>query len=205
MRTGTNYGYVRVSARDQHEDRQLIIMKKQGVQKRNVFTEKQSGKDFEREEYVLLLEKLKSGDTLFVESIDRLGRNYDEIKEQWRLITKEIQAYIVVLDMPLLDTRIKINDLTGQLLADIVLIILCYMAESERTKMLRRQAEGIAAAKAKGVKFGRPIKERPKRFAEIYDLWNAAALSARGAAKELGVAPKTFSLWASQCSAPTTD
>jgi len=205
MQTGKNYGYVRVSARDQHEDRQLIIMQNEGVDARNVFIEKQSGKDFERKKYRRLIKKLKPADTLFIESIDRLGRNYDEIKEQWRLITKEIGAYIVVLDMPLLDTRIKINDLTGQLLADIVLIILCYMAESERTKMLRRQAEGIAAARAKGVKFGRPVKERPQRFPEIYDLWNTEELSARAAAKELGVAPKTFSCWANQHSASVTD
>jgi DNA invertase Pin-like site-specific DNA recombinase len=205
MQTGTEYGYVRISGKDQHEDRQIIIMQNQGVNKKNVITEKQSGKDFERKKYRRLVRKLKSGDTLFIESIDRLGRNYDEIKEQWRLITKKIGAYIVVLDMPLLDTRIKINDLTGQLLADIVLIILCYMAESERTKMLRRQAEGIAAAKAKGVKFGRPIKKRPKHFSQIYESWLAEELSARAAAKELGVAPKTFSLWANQYSASVTD
>ena len=205
MQKSTEYGYVRISGKDQHEDRQIIMMQNEGVDAHNVFVEKQSGKDFERKKYRRLMKKLKSGDTLFIESIDRLGRNYNEALEEWRRITKEIGAYIVVLDMDLLDTRNKTNDLTGQFVANMVLQIFCYLTEIERTRMLRRQTEGIAAAKAKGVKFGRPIKKRPKHFPQIYEMWLAEELSARAAAKKLGVAPKTFSLWASQYSAPITD
>ena len=147
------YGYVRVSTKEQNEARQVIAMHEFGVVEQNVFIEKQSGKDFNRPQYKKLLRKLKAGDTLVIKSIDRLGRNYDEIIEQWRIITKEKQAAIVVLDMPLLDTR-QGRDLTGTLIADIVLQLLSYVAQTEREFIKRRQAEGIAAAKARGVRFG---------------------------------------------------
>ena len=149
----TTYGYVRVSTKDQNEARQMIAMREFGIDEKYIFIEKQSGKDFNRPQYKRMLCKIKAGDTLVIKSIDRLGRNYDEIIEQWRIITKEKQAAIVVLDMPLLDTR-QGRDLTGTLIADIVLQLLSYVAQTEREFIKQRQAEGIAAAKAKGVRFG---------------------------------------------------
>ena len=201
MRTGTNYGYVRVSTKKQHEDRQLIALKERGILPGNVFVDKKSGKDFERQKYRRLIKKLKPDDAVFITSIDRLGRNYDEIQNQWRMITKEIGADIVVLDMPLLDTRAKEKDLTGTFIADLVLQILSYVAETERAFNHQRQAEGIAAAKAKGVKFGRPLREKPEQFADLYSAWMREEISARAAAGKLGITHRTFILWAHQHSA----
>ena len=188
------YGYVRVSTKDQNEARQLIAMREFGIDEQNVFIEKQSGKDFNRPKYKRLLRKLKAGDTLVIKSIDRLGRNYDEIIEQWRIITKEKQAAIVVLDMPLLDTR-QGRDLTGTLIADIVLQLLSYVAQTEREFIKRRQAEGIAAAKARGVQFGVKPKEKPPGFDVYYEQWQRGDLSARAAAKALHVTHPTFLKW----------
>ena len=192
------YGYARVSSRDQCEDRQLVAMHDFGVQDSNIFLDKLSGKDFERPAYRQLLKRLKPGDTLVVKSIDRLGRNYDEILGQWRIITKEKQADVVVLDFPLLDTRQKERDLTGTFIADIVLQILSYVAQTEREMIRQRQAEGIAAAKSKGVKFGRPPKERPAVFAEVRDAWERQEISAREAGRRLGISYKTFLTWSGQ-------
>ncbi len=189
------YGYMRVSTREQNEDRQRLALLEFGVPEKAVFLDKQSGKDFERPAYKRLIGKLKPDDTLVIKSIDRLGRNYNEILEQWRIITKDKQASIVVLDMPLLDTR-RGRDLTGTLIADIVLQILSYVAQTEREFIRQRQAEGIAAAKARGVRFGKPPKERPKEYAHIRVLWSCGELSAREAASSLGVAHKTFLKWA---------
>lgn len=188
------YGYVRVSTREQNEDRQIIAMREFGVAESNIVLDKQSGKDFERPGYRRLVRKLKAGDTLVIKSIDRLGRNYDEILEQWRLLTKEKQIAIVVLDMPLLDTR-QDRDLTGMLIADIVLQLLSYVAQTEREFNHQRQAEGIAAAKAKGVHFGRKFKDRGENFNSVMDAWRKGKISGRAAAKELGVAHGTFQRW----------
>ena len=188
------YGYVRVSTKDQNEARQMIAMREFGVDERNVFIEKQSGKDFNRPQYKRLLHKLKGGDTLVVKSIDRLGRNYDEIIEQWRIITKEKHAAIVVLDMPLLDTR-QGRDLTGTLIADIVLQILSYVAQTEREFIKQRQAEGIAAARAKGVRFGAKPKEKPADYERLAEAWRRSEISARKAAEQLHVSHPTFLRW----------
>ncbi len=166
-----------------------------GLTDRAIFVDKQSGKDFDRRSYQRLLRKLKDGDTLVIKSIDRLGRNYEEILEQWRIITKEKGAAIVVLDMPLLDTR-RNRDLTGTLIADIVLQLLSYVAQTEREFIHQRQAEGIAAAKARGVKFGRPRKALPEGFGEVKARWERGELSARAAGKLLGVTHRSFLLWA---------
>ncbi len=190
------YGYIRVSSKDQNEDRQRIAMREVGVPERNTFMDKQSGKDFKRPGWQRLLKKLKPGDTLFVKSIDRLGRNYDEILEQWRVITKEKRADIVVLDMPLLDTR-QGRDLTGTLIADIVLQLLSYVAQTEREFIRQRQAEGIAAAKANGVRFGRQPMEKPPDYEAVRTEWKLGTLSARAAARQLGVSHKTFLRWVS--------
>lgn len=192
--TNNVYGYVRVSTKEQNEARQVIAMHEFGVDEQNVLIEKQSGKDFNRPQYKRLLRKLKAGDTLVIKSIDRLGRNYDEIIEQWRIITKEKQAAIVVLDMPLLDTR-QGRDLTGTLIADIVLQLLSYVAQTEREFIKRRQAEGIAAAKAKGVRFGAPPKERTAEFVTIRNSWQSGLMSAREAARRIGVSHTTFLRW----------
>ena len=189
------YGYVRVSTKEQNEARQVITMHEFGVDEQNVFVEKQSGKDFNRPKYKRLLRKLKAGDTLVIKSIDRLGRNYDEIIEQWRIITKEKQVDIVVLDMPLLDTS-QGRDLTGTLIADIVLQLLSYVAQNEREFIRTRQAEGIAAAKANGVRFGARPKARPAGFAICYTDWKHGRLSARAAAQRLQVSHPTFLKWA---------
>ena len=189
------YGYVRVSTKEQNEERQVIAMQEFGVER--IFMDKQSGKDFDRPQYRRLIKKLKPDDILAVKSIDRLGRNYEEILEQWRIITKEKRAAIVVLDMPLLDTR-KNKDLTGTLIADIVLQLLSYVAQTEREMIRQRQKEGIAAAIARGVKFGRVPKERPKEFATIKSLWQERKISARLASKQLGIAHTTFLRWANE-------
>lgn len=189
------YGYARVSTREQNAERQLIALREFGLNNGQIILDKQSGKDFDRRGYRRLLRKLKDGDTLVIKSIDRLGRNYEEILEQWRVITKEKGAAIVVLDMPLLDTR-RSRDLTGTLIADIVLQLLSYVAQTEREFIHQRQAEGIAAAKARGVKFGRPYKELPAGFQEVKARWKRGELSARAAGKELHIPHSTFLHWA---------
>lgn len=188
------YGYVRVSTRDQNEERQLIALREFGIDSRLIFMDKLSGKDFNRPEYKRLIKRLRPDDVLVVMSIDRLGRNYGEILEQWRIITKEKNADIVVLDMPLLDTR-KNRDLTGTLIADIVLQLLSYVAETERDFIRKRQAEGIAAAMARGVRFGALPKPRPEEFESIKSSWQRHEISARAAAVRLDVCHKTFLRW----------
>ena len=190
-----NYGYVRVSSRDQNEDRQIIAMHEFGIEDKQIYLDKQSGKDFVRPQYRKLMRKLKSDDTLVVKSIDRLGRNYEEIQNQWRIITKEKQASIVVLDMPLLDTR-QNRDLTGTLIADIVLQLLSYVAQTEREFIRQRQSEGIAAARQQGVRFGRKPMRRPEEYAALKAQWQLGELSARAAARQLGISHQTFLLWA---------
>ncbi len=194
---GKTYGYIRVSSKDQNEDRQRIAMREFGIPDESVFMDKQSGKDFERPEYKRLMRKIKPDDTLVIKSIDRLGRNYEEILEQWRFITKRKQTAIVVLDMPLLDTR-QGRDLIGTLIADIVLQLLSYVAQTEREFIRQRQAEGIAAAKARGVKFGRQPMERPSEFEAVREEWKAGRLSARKAALKLGITHRTFLTWAAE-------
>ena len=190
------YGYVRVSSKEQNLDRQILALREFGIPENLVFQEKQSGKDFERPVYKRLVKKLKPGDTLVIKSIDRLGRNYDEILDQWRIITKEKRADIVVLDMPLLDTR-QGRDLTGTLIADIVLQLLSYIAQTEREFIRQRQAEGIAAAKARGVQFGRHPREKPGNYKAVLAQWQEGAITAHRAALFLGVDRKTFLKWAS--------
>ena len=192
------YGYIRVSTREQNEQRQLIAMQEFGISENRIYMDKQSGKDFERKNYKKMVRKLKKDDTLVVKSIDRLGRNYEEILEQWRIITKEKQAAIVVLDMPLLDTR-QNRDLTGTLIADIVLQLLSYVAQTEREFIRQRQAEGIAVAKQNGVKFGRKPMERPDGLESLKAQWLRGELSARAAAKQLGVTHSTFLRWVREC------
>ncbi len=188
------YGYVRVSSKDQNEERQMIALHAYGVEDRNIFLDKQSGKDFDRPEYLRMVNKLKKGDLLIVKSIDRLGRNYNEILEQWRILTKEKEIDILVLDMPLLDTR-KNRDLIGTLIADIVLQLLSYVAQTERDFIKQRQAEGIAAAKARGVRFGRLPSVRPDDYSYCATQWVDGKMSARQAGKQLGVAHTTFLAW----------
>ena len=189
------YGYVRVSSRDQNVARQLIAMSEFGVEEKNIIIEKQSGKDFERPQYIKLMKKLRTGDILVIKSIDRLGRNYNEILEQWRTITKEKKVGIVVLDMPLLDTRAG-RDLTSTLISDIVLQLLSYIAQTERDFIRQRQKEGIAAAKARGVRFGKRAIEIPEQFPSVYQLWISGQTASRQAAKMLGVSQNTFLKWA---------
>lgn len=188
------YAYIRVSTKEQNVNRQLDAMAAFGVKEQNMFIDQQSGKDFDRPAYRRLLRTLRPDDTIVIKSIDRLGRNYEEIIEQWRILSKQRQVAIVVLDMPLLDTR-RGKDLTGTLIADIVLQLLSYVAQTEREFIRRRQAEGIASAKARGVRFGRAPMERPPNFAAVLEAWENGALSARAAAKRLGIAHKTFLRW----------
>ena len=185
------YGYIRVSTRDQNEDRQLIAMRELPIPEKNVFLDKQSGKDFERPQYKKLVRRLKPDDLLYIKSIDRLGRNYGEILEQWRILTKEKGIDIVVLDMPLLDTR-RGKDLMGTFLSDIVLQVLSFVAENERTNIRQRQAEGIAAAKARGVRFGRPPRPLPENYHRAYQRWKAGVITGTAAAKECGMPLSTF-------------
>ena len=185
------YGYIRVSTREQNEGRQLIALHEAGVPKKNIYMDKQSGKDFERPQYRRLLRKLKKDDLLYVRSIDRLGRNYEEILEQWRIITKEKDVDIVVLDMPLLDTR-RGKDLMGTFLADIVLQVLSFVAENERTNIRQRQAEGIAAAKGKGIRFGRPPRPLPENYHDAYRRWKAGKITGTAAAQKCGLPLSTF-------------
>lgn len=190
------YGYVRVSTKEQCEDRQMIALREFPVSIKNIFVDKLSGKDFNRPEYKKMLKKIKCGDTIVIKSIDRLGRNYDEILEQWRIITKKKQADIVVLDMPLLDTRHKGKDLTGVFVSDLVLQILSYVAQTERENIRQRQREGIEAAKLRGVRFGRPRMEIPLEFENMKDEWEKRRMTSREAAKKLGVSQDTFLRWA---------
>ena len=175
------YGYARVSTKEQNELRQLIALREFGLTDRAIFVDKQSGKDFDRRSYQRLLRKLKDGDTLVIKSIDRLGRNYEEILEQWRILTKDKGIDIVVLDMPLLDTR-RGKDLMGTFLSDIVLQVLSFVAENERTNIRQRQAEGIAAAKAKGIRFGRVPKPLPENFPAVYQCWKSGEITGTAAA-----------------------
>lgn len=183
------YGYIRVSSKDQNEDRQQIALELQGVER--IFMDKQSGKDFNRPEYKKMVRKLHIGDVLYVLSIDRLGRNYEEIQEQWRYLTKEKRVDIVVLDMPLLDTR-KGKDLMGTFIADLVLQILSFVAQSERENIKKRQAEGIAAAKARGMKFGRPPRPLPENFSKVFFRWKNGEITGTEAAETCNMPLSTF-------------
>ena len=186
-----DYGYVRVSSKDQNEDRQMIALKEVGVADKNIYIDKQSGKDFQRPKYKRLLRQVRPNDLIYVKSIDRLGRNYEEIQEQWRVLTKEKRVDIVVLDMPLLDTR-RGKDLMGTFLSDIVLQVLSFAAENERINIRQRQAEGIAAAKARGVRFGRPQIQPPEHFARTIRAWENKEITAEEAVRRCGMSEATF-------------
>ncbi len=185
------YAYVRVSSQEQNEDRQIIAMTDIGIRKENIYIDKQSGKDFERPRYKQLMKKIREGDTLYIKSIDRLGRNYEEIQNQWRIITKEKRVDIVVIDMPLLDTR-KDKNLLGTFISDLVLQLLSFVAENERINIRQRQAEGIAAAKKRGVRFGRPCKEIPSDFHVLVDKWKKKELTITEITKTYGMSESTF-------------
>ena len=185
------FGYVRVSSNEQNEDRQLLAMAAKQIPKENLYTDKQSGKDFERPSYQKLVKKLKAGDLLYVLSIDRLGRNYRDIQDQWRILTKEIGVDICVLDMPLLDTR-NGKDLMGTFIADLVLQILSFVAQNERENIRKRQEQGIAAARLRGVKFGRPEVPLPEDFAAIVQAWEKGALSTADALQKCKMSESTF-------------
>lgn len=188
---GKIYGYVRVSTKEQNEDRQMLALNEMQIPEENIFMDKQSGKDFDRPNYKKLVQELKEGDLLYILSIDRLGRNYEEIQNQWRILTKEIGIDICVLDMPLLDTR-NGKDLMGTFIADLVLQILSFVAQSERENIKKRQAEGIAAAKARGVKFGRPEKEAPDDFGKIVKAWEQKKLSFGDVLEKCNMSEATF-------------
>ncbi|RHV91076.1 recombinase family protein [Lachnospiraceae bacterium OF09-33XD] len=185
------YGYVRVSSTDQNEERQMVALREVPVPEKNIFVDKQSGKDFDRLSYKKLMKKLKAGDLLYVLSIDRLGRNYKEIQEQWRLLAQEKEIDICVLDMPLLDTR-NGKDLMGTFIADLVLQIMSFVAQSERENIKKRQAEGIAVAKAKGVKFGRPEKAVPEDFVKLIRIWEQKKISFSEVLKRCDISESTF-------------
>lgn len=185
------YGYIRVSSTEQNEDRQRISMNAAGIPGGNVFMDKQSGKDFDRPQYKKLMKKLRPGDLLYIKSIDRLGRNYREVQEQWRILTKEKEVDLCVLDMPLLDTRVA-KDLMGAFIADLVLQILSFVAESERENIRQRQAEGIAAAKARGVRFGRPPTPLPENFPLVRQAWKRKEITLHQAAQACGMPDSTF-------------
>lgn len=191
----TMYGYIRVSTKEQNEDRQRIALLEFAVPKENLFMDKLSGKDFNRPQYRKLMRKLRAGDVLVIKAIDRLGRNYEEILEQWRIITKEKHVDIVVLDMPLLDTRQTGKDLTGTFVAELVLQILSYVAQTERENIMQRQKEGIRAAKLRGVRFGRPRKPLPEAFWPLKKEWEEGKITSREAAGRLGIAQDTFLRW----------
>jgi DNA invertase Pin-like site-specific DNA recombinase len=186
-----SYGYIRVSSRDQNEVRQQIALRELSIPERNIFIDKQSGKDFNRPQYKKMVSKINKNDILYVKSIDRLGRDYDEIIEQWRILTKEKGIDIVVLDMPLLDTR-QDKDLIGTLLSDVVLQVMSFSAENERINIRQRQAEGIAAAKARGIRFGRPTKPLPDNFASVYRQWKDGEITGLAAAKACDMPMSTF-------------
>lgn len=185
------YGYIRVSTKEQNEDRQLIAMKQANIPLENIYIDKQSGKDFDRPNYKRLIRKIKRDDLIYIKSIDRLGRNYDEILQQWRVITKDKGVDICVIDMPLLDTR-RGKDLLGTFLSDIVLQVLSFVAENERTNIRQRQAEGIAAAKARGVRFGRPPEPLPENFSSNYQKWRAGKITGAAAARACNMPLSTF-------------
>lgn len=189
--SNTSYGYVRVSSHDQNEDRQLIEMERVGIPKNNIYIDKQSGKDFNRPKYKKLIRRLQEGDVLYILSIDRLGRNYEEILNQWRLITKDMKVDVVVIDMPLLDTR-RDKNLLGTFISDMVLQLLSFVAQNERENIKKRQAQGIAAAKARGVKFGRPVKGVSDEFANEVARWNKGELSMDDLLKKYGISQSTF-------------
>ena len=188
------YGYARVSSTDQNVERQIIALKAQGICPSEIFVDKKSGKDFERPQYKKLMRKLRKGDVIYVLSIDRLGRSYEEIQVQWRYITKKKQADIVVIDMPLLDTR-NGRDLVGTFLSDVVLQLLSFVAENERNSIRERQAEGIAAARARGVRFGRPSRILPENYEQLAEKVRAHEISLRAAARECGMPPSSFSYY----------
>lgn len=188
---GKEYGYVRVSSTDQNEDRQMIALREKGIMSQNIFFDKVSGKDFNRSEYKKMVKKLEAGDILFVLSIDRLGRNYEDIQSQWRLLTKDIGIDICVIDMPLLDTR-NGKDLMGTFIADLVLQILSFVAQNERENIRRRQAQGIAAAKARGVHMGRPEKKPPENFPQLVKDWEKKELSLKQVLQECKMSEATF-------------
>ena len=187
----STYGYIRVSTREQNEDRQLLAMRELPIPEKNIYIDKQSGKNFERPQYKRLVRRLKKDDLLYIKSIDRLGRNYKEILEQWRVLTKEKGVDIVVMDMPLLDTR-RGKDLMGTFLSDIVLQVLSFVAENERANIRQRQAEGIAAAKARGVKFGRPPRPLSENFHAVHRDWRGKKITLRQAAEACGMPEGTF-------------
>ena len=188
---GNIYGYVRVSSKNQNEDRQLIIMREMKIPQENIYIDKQSGKDFNRPQYMKLLRQIKQDDLIYIKSIDRLGRNYSEILEQWKVLTKVKRVNIYVIDMPILDTRREKN-LLGTFISDLVLTLLSYVAENERLNIRQRQAEGIVAAKARGVHFGRRPNPLPENFYEVYQLWNMKKISVTEAARRCGMAQTTF-------------
>lgn len=192
---GQLYGYARVSTREQNLDRQLSALRGFGIEGRNIFSDKASGRDFERPAWQSLMGRLVEGDVLVVKSIDRLGRNYEEILDEWRQITKERRAAIVVLDMPILDTRREADGITSVLIGDIVLQLLSYVAQVERENTHQRQAEGIAAARARGVRFGRPRKQRPESYAAVREAYLEGSVTRREASQRLGVCPSTFDRW----------
>lgn len=185
-------GYIRVSSKEQNPQRQFVAMQECGIEKKNIYMDKISGQSFCRPEYAKMLKKLRKGDLLVIQSIDRLGRNYTEILEQWRKLTREMEVDIEVIDMPLLNTNLEKEDLMGKFIADLVLQILAYVAETERMFIRQRQAEGIAVAKSNGVKFGREKKSLPYKFEECYSLWSQGTLSVRQAARKAGMSPSTF-------------
>ena len=185
------YGYIRVSSKDQKEDRQQIALKEVGVERQNIYVDKQSGKDFNRPQYKKMLRKLKKDDLLYIKSIDRLGRNYEEILQQWQILTKEKGVDIVVLDMPLLDTR-RGKDLMGTFPSDMVLQVMSFVAENQRTNIKQRQAEGIAAAKAQGIKFGRPPLPLPDNFYEVHKAWRSKKITLKQAAEACNMPVGTF-------------
>ena len=185
------YGYIRVSSREQNEDRQIIAMQEMQVPEGHLYIDKQSGKDFDRPAYKRMMRRVKKDDLIYIKSIDRLGRNYGEILEQWKILTRDKGVDLCVLDMPILDTRREKN-LLGTFISDLVLTLLSYMAENERANIRQRQAEGIAAAKARGVRFGRTPKPLPENFAEVYGRWKNKQISLAEAAKACGMPPSTF-------------
>lgn len=193
-----NYGYVRVSTKEQNIERQMTALKEVGLTKEQIYIDKLSGKNFNRPKYKAMVRTLRLGDVLYIKSIDRLGRDYDEIIEQWRFLTKRKDIEIVVLDFPLLDTRNQVNGVTGKFIADLVLQVLSYVAQIERENTLQRQAEGIREARAKGVKFGRPKLKVPDNFFEVLNLWKSGEISKCEASRRLHTSRFTFSTWIQQ-------
>ena len=193
---GRVYGYIRVSTKEQNEDRQWIAMRECGIPEGNVYSDRQSGKDFDRPGYKQVISKLQKGDTFVIKSLDRLGRNFDEILEQWRLITVEKQVGIIILDIPLFGDLSK--DLMGRVVAQLMLTLMSYMAETERTNIRQRQEEGIRAAKERGVKFGRKPKEAGPEFEEVYVQWAEGGCSARAAGRRVGISSHTFMKWVNE-------